>query len=146
MGSYKKIYIEKRIRPSAQVPQVTGPKCLICYEEITDQVVYCSKCTFISCRDCFFKLLTQGKGIYICPQCKYTIDKRKNCFKLELDHTTVPSYIGLALFPVLFCLHIPTVSVRSLALCSNPHQNLHRQFFSVLYAAGIFSVHRRHTG
>ena len=26
--------------------------------------------------------------------------KEKNCFKLELDHTTVPSYIGLALFPL----------------------------------------------
>ena len=100
MGCYKK-KIEKVIK-SSQLDDF--PHCLICYEKITTQVAYCRMCTFISCRDYFVKLLKRGKGVYVCPQCKYTIDKRNNFFKQPESsdlrtgpENTVPSYIGLAL-------------------------------------------------
>ena len=73
------------------------PDCLICYVKITTHVKYCRTCTFITCNDCFVKLLIQGKGVYVCPQCKHTVDKRNNFFKQPEDEHTVPRYIGLAL-------------------------------------------------
>ena len=53
------------------------PECLICYEKITTTVGYCNVCSLIFCRDCFLKILINNNNrVFICPQCRYTIDRR----------------------------------------------------------------------
>lgn len=51
--------------------------CSICYEQIMSEEIFCRICKFIQCVNCFYKILRQNKGIHICPQCRYTFDRRR---------------------------------------------------------------------
>ena len=68
----KKIIEEIIKYPTSPEPDI----CLICYEYIVSQEIFCRICRFIQCIDCFNKILCQNRGIHICPKCRHTFDRR----------------------------------------------------------------------
>ena len=80
-----KKYIERKIKyPMSSDYSVR----LICYELITIQEILCRICRFIQCKDCFYNILRQNRGIHICPKCRYTFDRRSG----KIDDNTLTLY------------------------------------------------------
>ena len=45
--------------------------CKICFDKSCNQFIYCDRCTFVICDDCFHRILRNNNGTYSCPQCRY---------------------------------------------------------------------------
>ena len=71
------------------------PYCKICFEKSFNQFIYCDRCTFVICDDCFHRILINS-DTFLCPQCRYNpLEGSENELEILKPTQTPIPLIGL---------------------------------------------------
>ena len=90
-SSWKEIkrHIEKILYSKKTITE----DCIICCE--TKQTnVSCNKCSNDICAVCYINLFINGKGVYTCPHCRYSIGNMIPEYKIQLSVNEIKRKLG----------------------------------------------------